>query len=122
MKVTIDQDDVGEEAFSEILRLAQIGETSELYKDSKKAWVLYAVSMCHPSHVGYAQSRDEQGIKIDKLHGLLENTDGAPFADRLDREERDELVSILEDYDEDNVMKVSNDRWFLASSEPINMW
>lgn len=120
MKVTVDEDDVGEEAFNEILRLARTDETSELYKDSKMAWVLYGVSICHPSHIGYARSEDQQGITIENLHGLLVNTDGAPFTDKMDRKERDELESILEDYADDEVMKVSGDRWYLDSSEPIN--
>jgi len=122
MEVTIDEEDVGEEAFNEILRLARTGETSELYKDSKRTWVLYGVSMCHPSHVGYARSEDQQGITIENLHGLLANTDGAPFTDKMERRERDELESILEDYADDEVMKVSGERWYLDSSEPIGRW
>jgi len=122
MKVTIDEEDVGEEAFNEILRLARTGETSELYKDSKKTWVLYGVSICHPSHIGYARSEDQQGVTIENLHGLLANTDGAPFNDKMNRRERDESESILEDYADDEVMKVSGDRWYLNSSEPINGW
>jgi hypothetical protein len=122
MKVTVDEEDVGEEAFNEILRLARTGETSELYKDSKKTWVLYGVSMCHPSHVGYARSENQQGIIIENLHGLLANTEGTPFTDKMDTGERDELESILAEFKENEVMKLSGERWYLDSSEPIKEW
>jgi hypothetical protein len=122
MEVTIDEEDVGEEAFNEILRLARTGETSELYKDSKRTWVLYGVSMCHPSHVGYAQSGEQQGITIEDLHGLLANTEGAPFTDEMDTGERDEIETILADFEENEVMEVSGERWYLDSSEPIKGW
>lgn len=122
MEVTVNENDVGAEALNEILRLARTGDTSDVYKSSKKAWVLYGVSMCHPRTVGYGGSEEAEGIKIENLHALLVNTEGAPFTDIKDRDERDELEDILAEFEENGVMALYGERWQLDTTEPIMGW
>ena len=120
MEITIDSEEVSERAFNEIVRIAQSGESSELFKDAVESWIMYTLSLCHPETAGYADTGHEIGTIPSEIHGILADTEGTPFDDIQDTEERDEIESVLENLEQRGIVTEADERYYLDSDLNIN--
>lgn len=117
MELTVDSEDLDSVAFNQIVRIAQSGKESEVFKDAEESWVLYVVSLFNSIENGYPEDKSNKGAKVHHLHRVLVNTDYAPFTDTQDSRERERIEGLLEELKENSIVKQPNERWMLDSTE-----